>query len=360
MTATLLCPAWAANFFAGDDTSRTPRRLRGSPPARASRPLESESDPSWLRSLPSKRLQEPASLRSIWNAWQAEHPGASYAEAAAALHVAEATLLASMDGAGITPLRPDLAGLLAPAAHWGRFVVEIHHPLGVASLDMAPQTVQLDDGLLSLQDGPQRVLLSTVGLSHCYLVAGPTPGCYGLHWFNVEGDVVARLHLPAHSAQHRAMTHLLQFTVACHGRPASLPAPTRAPELRVRTSWCAIDTMLKTHAAISRMSRAIAQALKLAPHLQLSIEGRGAALSYCGRTVPTLADAGSTEDVGSSCRLSLHTEALTHAFVCIAPDGTPFLRLHSHEEGTITLQPDLAQASAWAWINRCICDGRSG
>jgi hypothetical protein len=322
------------------------------------RQLAAELDQPWQRPAPSKRRQEPASLRNAWSTWWRQHPNASHAEAATALHVAEATLLAALDGAGVTLLRPDLAGLLAPAASWDRFVVEIEHPLGRACLDMKPESVRIDEDCLILQDGPQRVLLSTQGIAHCYLVAAQAPGCYGLHWFNADGDVVARVHLPADAAQHLAVLHLLQFTQPESRRP-HLPVLTRAPALQVRPSWCAIDAMVKTDQAVTRLSGAIGAALQRTPRLQFSIEGRGAALSYCGPTAQVLTESANTSHTHPAGRLFLHTDMLTHAFVCVAPDGTPFLRLHGDAEGNIALQPELDSVSAaWAWIDQIVPERR--
>lgn len=366
MTASLnwLTPLHAP--AAGDLAGRAPRRSR-SKPAQARPPAApawqgSNVEPSWLRSVPSRRQQEPASLRNTWAAWCTAHPAAhGHAEAAAALHVTEAALLNALEGDGITPLRPDLAGLLATATSWGRFLVEIHHPLGDVCLSMAPSRIQLDEKLVTLEDACGRVLLSTQGLSHCYLVTGPTPGCYGLHWFNGDGEVMARIHLPATSVQHQAIPHLLQFTTSALRRGQPMPALTRPPELHVRPGWCAIDTLIKSEHEVNQLVRRIGMALAETPAMSLDVEGRGAALSYRGKMTEaqaTWSPAWLSEDT-ETCRLHLRAVAVSHAFVCIAPEGSPFLRLHGNDGGTMTLQPDLDPLASRAWIDRLLPERRA-
>lgn len=316
---------------------------------RIARPALAAQDRPGIRPVTTRRQVSPDSLRAAWLSWRARQQGKrSHAQAAAALHVPEGVLLAALAGDGIIPLRPDLGDLLAPAASWGRMTLEIAHPLGRVRLLMEPSEVRLEPQAIVLVQGMQRASLATRGVAHCYLVSEPDLGAYGLHWFDFDGNAIARLTLPAGTTQQLAMAHLLQFMLSEHRH-----APQERPsELPAQAQWCAIHTPIRSTTALARIGQEVASAIARLPALQLTLQGQRAALVYRGPV--DLAGADAALDLGRPCQLELDPDALTHAFICIAPDDTPFLRLHGTQTESIGLTPDLAPAAAWTWLRTLV------
>jgi hypothetical protein len=299
-----------------------------------------------VRPSTARRHTAPDCLRTTWQAWRERQPASrTHAQAAAALHVAEAVLLAALEGNGVVQLRPDLADLLAPAASWGRMVLEIRHSLGTARLLMQPNPVRLEPRTVVLVDGIQRAWFATHGVAHCYLVSEPEMGRYGLHWFNRDGDVIARLSLPAGPHQQLAMAHLLQFMITDPKR-APQPPQERSADLQAQAQWCAIDTTIRSAVTLAHIGQKVGAAVSHLPALQVAVQGDDAAMSYRG----PVGTNGTDPDRSQPCQLQIDPDALTHAFICIAPDDTPFLRLHGAQTGSIGLTPDLDPLAAWSWL----------
>jgi hypothetical protein len=306
------------------------------------------------RPRPSPRRTRSAadSLQSAWLAWRLRHPASrDLTRAATELHVAEAHLLAAIEGDGATALRPDLPDLLATVASWGRLELDIPHGLGRVQLRMKPMQVRFDHRMITLIEGAQRVHLSTQGVASCYLVNVAEPDQHSLQWFDRDGHVIARLRLLA-TDQYQALPHLLQFSNA--DAPRSLPPHKleRPPELQLPADWCALDTMIRPGPGLIRLAQALPQALAHVPGMRLMLPGCGVALA-CTGSVTT------TPDSSANCSLQIETAKLAHAYVCVAPDGTPFLRLHAHEGGLISLQPLLDPTTAWAWIDTLVPSRRA-
>lgn len=310
-----------------------------------------DSDQRHRRTSPRRTRSAADSLLSSWLAWHARHPGSrDFARAAAELHVAEAHLLAVMEGDGVTALRPDLPDLLALAASWGQLELDVPHGLGRVQLRIKPAHVLLGHQLITLVEGMQRVHLSAQGIASCYLVSGAEPDRHSLQWFNRDGHVIARLRLFA-ADQHRALLHLLQFSSADAERREPPHPLERPPELQLPADWCALDTLIRSGPAMTRITQALPQALAHVPGMRLMLPGRGVALS-CTGSVAT------TPDSGATCCLQIEADRLAHVYVCVASEGTPFLRLHAQDEGWIGLQPLLDPTSAWAWIDLLVPDRR--
>jgi hypothetical protein len=165
-----------------------------------------------------------------------------------------------------------------------------------------------------------------------------------VHWFDSDGEVIARLTLPPGPEQQLAMAHLLQFITTEHKR-----APQeRASALQAQAQWCAIHTTIRSATALARISQDVAAAIARLPALQLTLQGQSATLVYCGPV--SMGSTNATLDLDEPCQLKLDPDALTHAFICVAPDDTPFLRLHGTQTESIGLTPDLAPLHAWSWL----------
>lgn len=348
---TLAAHAWWATPQVADSSDRTSRpcanaaRLQTSV-RRLTRPALAAQDMPDVRPMTTRRHVSPDSLRAAWQSWQARQPGKrSHAQAACALHVPEGVLLAALAGEGIIQLRPDLGDLLAPAASWGQMMLEMAHPLGSVRLLMQPNAVRLGPQAVVLVQGMQRASLATRGVAHCYLVSGPDLATYGLHWFDFDGKVIARLTLPPGPDQQLAMAHLLQFMVTEHKRP---PPQERPSELHAQVQWCAINTAIRSATALARIGQEVSAAVARLPALQVTLQGQSAALVYRGPVSMNTADA--LPDLAEPCQLKFDPDAMTHAFICIAPDDTPFLRLHGTQSESIGLTPDLGPADAWSWL----------
>ncbi|MFM2059575.1 MAG: hypothetical protein RLY71_3960, partial [Pseudomonadota bacterium] len=284
---TLAAHAWWAAPQVADSSDRASRQSTSTARAtrlqtglrRITRPALAAQDMPDVRPLTTRRQFSPDSLRAAWQSWRSRQQGKhSHAQAAAALHVPEGVLLAALAGEGIIQLRPDLGDLLAPAASWGRIVLEMAHPLGSVRLLMQPNAVRLGPHAVVLVQGMQRVSLATRSVAHCYLVSEPELGIYGVHWFDSDGEVIARLTLPPGPEQQLAMAHLLQFITTEHKR-----APQeRASALQAQAQWCAIHTTIRSATALARISQDVAAAIARLPALQLTLQGQSAALVYCG------------------------------------------------------------------------------
>ncbi|MFM2059703.1 MAG: hem utilization ChuX/HutX [Pseudomonadota bacterium] len=291
------------------------------------------------------------SLQSAWLAWRLRHPAShDLTRAAAELHVPEAHLLAAIEGNGVTALHPDLPDLLSTAASWGRLEIDIPHGLGRVQMRMTPTQVSLKHPTITLAEGPRHVDLSTQGVASCYLVSGEMPDQHSLQWFGRDGHAIARLRM-LDPGQHLVLPHLLQSACADlpDGPPPHLEQP---PELQLPADWCALDTLIRPGTGLVRITQSLPQALTHIPAARLRLPGRGLALSCTGTIATTL-------DSATTCSLRIEPGRLAHAYVCVAPDGTPFLRLHAHDESWISLQPMLDPTSAWAWIDMLVPSRRA-
>lgn len=290
-------------------------------------------------------------LQSAWRTWRLRHPTSrDTARAATELQVPEAHLLAAIEGDGVTALHTDLPDLLATAASWGRLELDVPHALGRVQVRMTPARVGIEHPSIALIDDAQHIDLSGQGVASCYLVSDTAPGQHSLKWFRRDGHVIARLRL-LDPNQHLALHDLLPSGHA--DMPGELPPyQEQPPELPLPADWCALDTLIRPGSGLIRLAQSLPQALAHIPAARLRLPGRGVALSCTG----TFA---ATPDSKASCSLQIEPGRLAHAYVCVAPDGTPFMRLHAHNEGWISLQPVLDPASAWAWIDMLVPNRRT-
>ncbi len=295
---------------------------------------------------------DPQTLRSAWATWFATHPVPhGHARAAASLRVKEPELLRALDGHGVHILRNDLAALLAPAAQWGRILVEGHHPLGFAYLGLSPRQVRHDGGQVVLLEADRQLVLAGHAFAECFLVHGA--GTCGIHGFDDHGEVVARLHLTNNSAcaitHSIAMRHLLAF--ASHPGQGSSTSPQAAASRLTRPGWCTIERQIHAPEALAEMCRLINLTLDDAPAMQFAMESEAVILA-CQATPLHKASAHATVPQSlRDCKVHLRGAAVRHATVCVGSDGKPFVRLHAMDGNCLRFQHCGSRADAQAWVD---------
>ncbi len=295
---------------------------------------------------------DPQTLRSAWANWFATHPVPhGHARAAASLRVKEPELLRALEGHGVHILRNDLAALLAPAAQWGRILVEGHHPLGFAYLGLSPRQVRHDGGQVVLLEADRQLLLAGHAFAECFLVYGA--GACGIHGFDDHGEVVARLHLTNNSAcaiSHSiAMQHLLAY--------ASGPGQGSSPNSQVigsrltRPGWCTIERQVHAPEALAEMCRLINLTLDDAPAMQFAMESEAVILACQATPLHKASAHAAVPQSLRDCKVHLRGAAVRHATVCNGSDGKPFVRLHAMDGNCLRFQHGGSRADAQAWVD---------
>jgi hypothetical protein len=290
-------------------------------------------------------------LRTAWANWFAIHPiPHGHARAAASLRVKESELLRALDGHGVHILHNELAELLAPAAQWGRILVEVHHPLGFAYLGLSPRQVRNDGGQVALLEPDRQLLLAGNAFAECFLVHGA--GACGLHGFDERGELVARVHLTSHSAgaitHSLAMQHLLAHASAAGAAPQ--PESRAAGSRLTRPGWCTIDRQIHAPEALAELCRMLNVTLDEAPAMQFAVESESAILA-CQATPLHKAGAHAAVPQGlRDCKVHLRGAAVRHATLCTGSDARPFVRLHALGGSCLRFQHAGSPAQAQAWI----------
>lgn len=297
---------------------------------------------------------DPQALRSAWAHWFEAHPAPhGHARAAASFRVKEAELLRALllGGHGVHALHNDLAGLLAPAAHWGRILVEVHHPLGFAYLGLSPRQVRNDGGQVVVLEADRQLLLAGNAFAECFLVHGA--GACGIHGFDEHGEPIARLHLTSNStgatADFQGMPHLLAHVLP----PGQMPVPdSHAANRRLtRPGWCAIERQIHAPEALAELCRRLNLTLEEAPAMQFAVESEGVILA-CQATPLHKAGATATVPHGlRDCKVYLRCAAVRHATVCTGSDGRPFVRLHAMDGSCLRFQHAGSPVHAHGWVD---------
>lgn len=303
------------------------------------------------------RTSSSRDLCQAWIDWRTRQPsliGVGPRQAATALRVPEAILLSTLclhDGTGIRRLRPDLITLLAPATSWAGLQLEIPHPLGLLKLPLQARSVQLDRRTILLQDGKQQVLFATPSVAHCFLVTEPADSCPGMHWFDQQGDLIARLRLrPDTTAAQAALARWQELITPRTDNPPVVKGPANqyTTGLALSSHWCQIEQILNDVTVLNRLGQAMERLLGLFPDMTVTLEAWASAVSYRGPVMCAKQGEIETEVAG---QLTLFRAPLTQAQICLLPDGQPLLRLRGASGGLLGLTIDARHATTDPWLH---------
>jgi hypothetical protein len=293
-------------------------------------------------------------IRQAWSRWYAQHPVPyPHARAAASLRVREVELLRALQGQAVVALQPDMEQLLADVVSWGKLVVEVHHPLGVAWLGVTPSQIRFERGCTLLHDTNRQVVLRGHACTDVFLIHSAS-SC-GLHLFDELGEIVARIHFVQGNQTGevaRALRHFLQHTRISGEAPASgYPNTDRL----TRPGWCAIERQVHAADALARLCANVSDALDDGPPMQLALEAPHAILA-CQNTPVHRSGVHAAANLGTKpCKLHFRIPAVRHAAVCLGPDGQPFLRFHAHDGSCLRLQhTNDNEGSARLWVDQLL------
>lgn len=164
------------------------------------------SDPVYLMT------HDPDRLLANWQALLVRQPHTHPPQAAAALGVPEAKLLATRVGNGAVRLKPDPAALLNGIEQWRKVFVVTPNSLGVtiAILDVLEHTAP-PDGPMQLLGTRHRIMLDAARVQHCYLFEDRTARGYSLSlcFFDACGTGLGKLFLRSRRGRDFAVPRLM-------------------------------------------------------------------------------------------------------------------------------------------------------
>ncbi|MEY4751972.1 MAG: hypothetical protein RIQ60_4186 [Pseudomonadota bacterium] len=288
---------------------------------------------------------------SAWESLVDRQPHLRQPELAAhALRIPEAGLMALRVGQDSTRLRGRAVDWLSPVTRWGKVALTVRNTLGTATVRTEVRELKLSGDTLRLVGDHEDVLLSNKAAVHGFVHedAAQTSARHGLYLYDPTGEVLLRLQLLTPAGERAALPHLLahsDFESGTGWRASSIGSES----VGGFPGWCSIESTLnRMEAARRAMVAAVSQSAEL-PAMRVIVEGKAVAMNYLGPMQGNLS-AAPLVDGGADFVFSARTATANHAFVCLAPDGVPYLRFHDAETATFTLWPQVPATEARAWV----------
>jgi hypothetical protein len=296
---------------------------------------------------------EPEMLRQAWAHWYASNQDPhGHHRVATGLRIKEVQLLRALQGDSVHALHADLAKLLGQIGSWGRVVVELHHPLGLALVSLEPEQVRVTPGQLLLIDPERQFALGTLAFAECFLVH--TAGAFSLHGFDEAGDVVARVHLidlARHSPTHRrALQHLLGHAVAHDAGAARSAKPIQTGDRITQPGWCRVEQQVRGPETLAQLCRQLGMVLNAPQELNFMMESEAAILALHATCIHRVNARSTAPQHVRHCKLYLRPAHVRQASVCAGSDERVFLRLSANYGHCLRFQHPGTQAEARGWI----------
>ena len=302
-------------------------------------------------------LKHPEQILTAWQGLIKRQPHLHGPQAAAALGVPEAALLASRIGSGAVALKPDLPALFASIATWGKVMVVARNRLG-AMLNVMSAQVRHDAEGLHLYSTAHAIRLDPDRACSCFLFENKDGhgDSVSINWFDARGDVLGRLLLLSRMERKRVLPVIMRFALDTQSRVFSPPSPAEKissadvfPSL-TPASYPAAEYhgALAVELAVSLLQARVGEKVTTVTMRQPGIEA-----VFVGRLSRSIPTASSLRIVGPGCKLHLRPDAArTVRFdhqACHIDDA---------HGGLLTLVPQVTAPERSHWINSLVQGGQ--
>ncbi|MBN9428191.1 MAG: hypothetical protein J0H09_16945 [Burkholderiales bacterium] len=288
-------------------------------------------------------------LLERWQALLARQPHLHIRQAATALQVPEAALLASRVGTGAVRLAPRLREMLAGIEQWRKLFVVTPNRLGVSIAILNAQPLQEygdPNAPLLLLGDQHRIVIDTKRVHACYLFEDHDVHGHSLSlcWFDEHGNGLGKLFLRSRRGQEFAQPGLMAFALPEQSQRfvARALAASRVNDHRTATPCD------REHAA--RLARAALLDASRFQAVELSMTGGALTSTYQGTSPACSAQAQALHLVAAGCKLHLRLAPARSACAVRTLDGRAGLRVDT-VDGSLSIVPCLDAPAGQRWLD---------
>lgn len=276
---------------------------------------------------------DPGRLLALWQALLARQAHTHLPQAAAALGVSEARLLATRVGTGAVCLKPDLLALLDGIEQWRKIFIVTPNSLGVtiAILDVLEHSASRDEPI-RLLGAQHQITLDAARVRHCYLFEDRDAHGYSLSlcWFDADGTGLGKLFLRSRRGREFALPRLMAQAQAKQSRVFNGADRLASGTERVLPD---MDSGQQAYDALTAASRLEAVELRMVGGM---VDSRyDGPLSSLSRTP------GALHFSAAGCKAHLRPAAAQSIFILQDNDGRRGLQINT-ATGSLSIMPSVA------------------
>lgn len=294
-----------------------------------------------MRSDPSSPSPEdPDRLLARWRALLAEQPHTHLPQAAVALGVSEAALVATRVGDGAVCLQPRPAALLDGIEQWRKIFVVTPNRLGVTIAILNVLGCSEREGRIELLGEQHQIAIHATRIQYCYLFEDRDVHGHSLSlcWFDGQGTGLGKLFLRSRSGRERAVPRLMAQALPEQSRVF------RTTQERDAAGDKAAPSSMEAHAQAERLAQAALATASRLEAVELRMTGGAVDSLYRGPLPSFSQTAGALHLSAAGCKAHLRPSAAHAVSPLRNGDGRHGLRIDT-ANGSLSILPG-AQADA--------------
>lgn len=285
--------------------------------------------------------EDPDRLLARWRALLTAQPHMHLPQAAMALGVSEAALVATRVGDGAVCLQPRLAVLLDGIGQWRKVFVVTPNRLGVtiAILNVLDCYERAADRI-ELVGEQHRIVIDAARIRHCYLFEDRDVHGHSLSlcWFDAQGTGLGKLFLRSRSGQELAVPRLMAQALPEQSRIF------RGTQHSDAAGDKAAPSSMNANAQAERLAHAALAAASRLEAVELRMTGGAVDSLYRGPLASFSQTPGALHLSAAGCKAHLRPAAAQAVSPLQQGDGRHGLRIDT-ANGSLSILPE-AQADA--------------